>query len=166
MKKTPLARGTKTLKRSGFKRKATPVLKNVSKGVKCPVKRKKKSPLQKLKAQLWELCKNITRKQYGNTCYTCNKGGLEKGNWQTGHFISSSICSTELRYDLQNLRPQCYNCNINKSGNWLAYEQHLIRDNVDVTLLKQKNEKTKNLMYREEWYEQKIEEYQAYFDSL
>ena len=166
MKRTPLAKGSKTLKRSGFKRKVTlPTLKRTT-GANCPKKRKVKSPLQKLKAQLWELCKNITRKQYGNICYTCNKGGLGKGNWQTGHFISSSICSTELRYDLQNLRPQCYNCNINKSGNWLAYEQHLIKDGVDIDILKQKNEKTKNLMYREEWYEQKIKAYQAILGTI
>lgn len=146
LRKTPLARKSALKAKSSLKRTAP--------------KRRKKSDLQKLKAKLWELCKQITRKRYGNTCYTCGKSGLEGGNWQTGHFISSSICSTELRYDLANLRPQCYNCNINKSGNWLAYEIHLKVDGVDIEALKARNEATKNLMYREDWYETKIAEYQ------
>lgn len=119
-----------------------------------------KRPITKLKAKLWEECKRITRATYGNVCYTCGKTGLEGSSWQTGHFISSSICSTAMRYDLDNLRPQCYNCNINKSGNWLAYEQHLKRDGIDVEELKARNEATKGLMYREDFYEAKIAEYQ------
>lgn len=139
----------------GRSRKAT-------RGQKRPTKRKKKSDLQKLKAQLWTLCRELTRAKYGNTCYTCGKAGLEKSNWQTGHFISSSICSTALRYDLRNLRPQCYSCNIDKSGNWLAYELHLTADHGPdfVASLKKENEATKGLMYREDWYEAKIAEYE------
>jgi hypothetical protein len=148
MTTTFLQKPRKPLRRTPFKRKAT---------VK---KRKKKSDLQKLKEKLWELCKQITRATYGNTCYTCGKAGLEGSNWHTGHFISSSICSTALRYDLRNLRPQCYNCNINKSGNWLAFEYHLRKDGIDVQELKTQNELGKGLMYREDWYEAKIAEYE------
>lgn len=64
-----------------------------------------------------------------------------------------------MRYSLDNLRPQCYRCNINLSGNWPAYEAHLIRDGVDVAELKNRNEKTKGLMYRADWYQAKIAEY-------
>lgn len=130
-----------------------------------PIRRKSKSDLRKLKDQLWELCKQITRARYGNICYTCHKGGLEKSNWQTGHFISSSICSTALRYDLRNLRPQCYNCNINKSGNWLAFERHLRLDGVDIEALKEENERTKGLSYRDDWYIAKIKEYEQERES-
>lgn len=133
---------------------------------KSPLKAKKKSkrvraPITKLKKKLWELCKQITRERHGNTCYTCGKKGLEGGNWQTGHFIASSVCSTELRYDLKNLRPQCYHCNINLSGNWIAYEEHLIKDHGKkyISDLKQRNQATKGLSYREDWYLNKITEY-------
>lgn len=118
-----------------------------------------KSELQKLKDKLWELCKQITRKRYGHNCYTC-LSFVEHPH--TGHFISSSICSTELRYDLDNLRPQCYVCNIHKSGNWLAFEKRLIQDNGKkfVENLKKRNEKTKGLKYDVLWYKEKISEYE------
>lgn len=150
MVKTPLKRKTPLRARAPFKRHTKPKVK------------RKKSDLQKLKARLWTLCREVTRKRYGNTCFTCGKTGLEGSNWQTGHFVSSSICSTALRYDLKNLRPQCYNCNINKSGNWIAFEYNLQRDGVDVQELKSENERTKGLMYREDWYMSKIVEYETY----
>ena len=64
-----------------------------------------------------------------------------------------------MRYDLDNLRPQCMRCNIHQSGNWVAYERHLKADGIDVEELKQRNEKTKGEMYRADWYQEKIEEY-------
>lgn len=149
------------MKRGGFLKRTTPLRAK-------PTKRRKKSDLQKLKAKLWELCRQITRKRYGNTCYTCDKTGLEGSSWQTGHFISSSICSVALRYDLRNLRIQCYNCNINKSGNWLEFENRLKRDcgEAIVAELKAENERTKGQQYDSLWYEAKIAEYQLIFDNL
>lgn len=144
----------KQLKRSGFKSKKT---------VK---KRKVKTPLQKAKAKLWKLCREITIKRYGSDCFTCPSKDLAGSNRQLGHFISSSICSTEMRYELRNLRIQCYSCNINKSGNWLQFEKNLIRDGIDVAYLKQHNEDTKGLSYRIDWYEEQIERYEALLESL
>jgi hypothetical protein len=147
------------VKRTPLKRKTA--LKATTSLSRTPPKRRKKTDLQKLKAKLWELCKHITRTRYGNVCYTCGKGDLAGSNWHTGHYISSSICSTALRYDLENLRPQCYSCNINKSGNWLAYELHLKEDSIDTEALKARNQATKNLSYRDDWYEAKIAEYET-----
>lgn len=126
----------------------------------------KKRPLKKpsarlLKDKLWRECKRIIRHRYGNVCYTCGKQPLEGANWHTGHFIASSVCSTEMRYDLDNLRPQCWRCNINLSGNWVAFERHLLVDGIDVAALKQRNEDTKNLSYRSDWFLAKIAEYRA-----
>lgn len=147
MKQTPLKRGTSQMKRTPLKKVSAKKVKKV------------KRPISKVKAKLWEECKRIIRAKHGNTCYSCGKGGLEGSNWHTGHFISSSICSVHLRYHLDNLRPQCYNCNINKSGNWIGFEEHLIRDGFDPAVLKALNEKTKNESYRLDWYEAKLEEY-------
>lgn len=120
--------------------------------------RKKKTPLQKAKDELWELCKQITRKRHGYTCYTC---GAPCDHPHTGHFISSSVCSVELRYHLSNLRPQCYSCNINKSGNWIAFEDRLTVEFGPqyVADLKELNRLTKGLQYDILWYQAKIEEY-------
>lgn len=88
--------------------------------------RRKKTPEAKLKAQLWELCKQITRKRYGNDCFTCGKTGLAGSSWQTGHFIPRSTCGAFLKYDLRNLRPQCYRCNIDLSGNGALFYRRLV----------------------------------------
>lgn len=153
------------MKRTPFKRK-TP-LQHRAKRAKQPLgasKRKKTTPtITKVKKALWEQCRRITRERYGNTCYTCGRTGLEGSNWQTGHFISSSICSVPLRYSLDNLRPQCYNCNINKSGNWIAFEKHLIQEKGEqiVIHLKAQNEATKGEQYDILWYQHKLEEYKT-----
>lgn len=122
-------------------------------------KPKRKTPAQ-LKKVLWELCKQLTRKNYGYNCYTC---GQRTEAPHTGHFISSSVCSGELRYSLNNLRPQCYRCNIHLSGNWIAFEQNLIRDKGKawVEALKRRNQETKGRKYDEIWLAKKIEEYKT-----
>lgn len=151
------------MKRSGFKRT------NPTKASKRPLGAAKKKKTRKvptlkittLKKKLWEECKRITRERHGNVCYTCYKQGLSGGNWQTGHYIPSSVCSVELRYDLGNLRPQCYHCNINLSGNWIEYENHLRSEMGEnyPEYLKQRNEATKGQMFDILWYEKKLAEY-------
>lgn len=132
---------------------------------KTPIRRKSKSSLAKTKLKLWELCKQIVRKKYGYNCYTCSS---HTESPHTGHFISSSVCSTELRYSLDNLRPQCYRCNIHLSGNWIAYEDRLAKENSKewVDELKKKNQQTKGLKYDEIWYQKKIEEYQKILETV
>lgn len=100
----------KSLKRKGTKRRVVP----------------KHTQIKRLKAELWQLCKEITRKRYGNTCYTCDAVGLVGGNWHTAHFIASSICGLYLRYDLRNLRPGCYRCNVSLAGNGANYYRRLV----------------------------------------
>ena len=70
--------------------------------------------------------------------------------------------------DLNNLRIQCYSCNINKSGNWLAYENRLLKENGEdfVKELKARNELTKGKMYREDWYELQIKKYESILESI
>lgn len=158
----------KPLHRTGFKQKATKPMKRTKtskKGQNTPKKRRKKTPLAKAKAELWELCKQITRLRHGYNCYTC---GTHSDAPHTGHFISSSICSAELRYDLKNLRPQCFSCNIHKSGNWLAYEKNLIRDHgvKYVNELKRRNEKTKGQQFDILWYQEQIKRHTKELNKL
>lgn len=131
-KKNPAEAHAEGMKRGGpLKRKA-------------PLRKKSKTPLTKLKDQLWQLCRAIIFKRYGNDCYCCGATGLAGSNRHLGHFIPSSVCSTELRYSLDNLRPCCYRCNIHLSGNWPAFEAHLISDGIDVEALKRRIEELTN----------------------
>lgn len=83
---------------------------------KTKIRRQSKAPISKIQRQLWELCKQIIRKRYGNVCYTCGRTGLEGSNWHIGHMIAKAALGAYLKYDLRLLRPQCYNCNINQGG--------------------------------------------------
>ena len=146
------------MRKTPLKRKTPLRAKKPLRGSKLRSKKKKpkKPTITLLKKKLWEECKRITRARHGYDCYTC---GQRSDHPHTGHFIPSSICSAEMRYDLMNLRPQCFRCNIHLSGNWVAYEKHLKADGIDVEVLKQRNEDTKGGQYDRLWYENKIEEY-------
>lgn len=96
-------------------------------------KNKKKKPITigKLQKLIWVECKRIVRatyiKQNGTwDCFTCHRLIDEPSKAQTGHFRPSSVCGAYLRYDLRNLRIQCYNCNINAGGNGAMYYKNLI----------------------------------------
>lgn len=136
-------------------------------------KRRKKGELTKLKDKLWELCKQITRKRYANangtwTCYTSGKTIFQPKNVHTGHFIPSSLCSVELRYDLKNLRPQSYNDNINHSGNPHEFRRALIANHGIryVNELETRNAATKGKVYPKEWFAAKIKEYELLLSKI
>jgi hypothetical protein len=80
------------------------------------LKKVSKQPISRLQKKLWQLCKEITRKKHGNSCYTCGQTGLIGVNWHTGHLWAKASLGSYLKYDLRVLRPQCYNCNINRGG--------------------------------------------------
>lgn len=80
------------------------------------LKKKSKQSISLIQRKIWEHCKRIIRKRYGNTCYTCTAKGLTGSNWHTGHLFSKASLGAFMKYDLRVLRPQCYNCNINRGG--------------------------------------------------
>lgn len=135
-----------------WKRAVTPKIKRTR------IKKPKLTPISKLKKDLWVECRRIIRSRFNCEgeyyCFTC--GNLTAVP-HTGHIIASSLCSTEMRYSLENLRLQCYMCNIHKSGNWVGFYQELGQDYIDY-LIKRNNE-TKNKSYHADWYINKIAEY-------
>lgn len=149
-------KSTKPLKRTPFKRTGRPL----------GAKKTKKPTVSKLKKQLWAITRQIIIKIHGNTCYCCGASNLMGSNLHIGHFITSSTCSAELRYSLENLRPSCYRCNIHLSGNWIAYESHLIKDGIDVAALKQRNYDTKGMQADSLFYINKIAEYSTLLAEL
>jgi len=147
------------MKRGTFKRKLTKPLKRSK------LKKKSKAKISVIQRNLWELCKQIIRKKYGNICYTCGATGLEGGNWHTSHFIPKASCGAYLKYDLRNLRPSCYHCNINLGGNGSSFYRELVRkegqDYVD-NLFKDKQVTVNAYLH----YEKLLIEYQNILDKL
>ncbi|MEK9206876.1 MAG: recombination protein NinG [Patescibacteria group bacterium] len=137
------------------------------------VKPKKRAlrQMSALKRDLWELCKQITRKRYQKPnktwiCYTCDRLIDEPHKAQTGHGIPSSVGGAGLRFHLDNLRIQDYYCNINLGGNGSEFYRRLVteigQEKVDALFIL-KNKITKADRY---FYEQKIAEYTALLSSL
>jgi len=97
---------------------------------KTPLKKKSKSNIRKLQDELWQECRRISLERYLNKdgkhyCFTCDKP-IESSNRQLGHFIPNSVGGALLRYNLDNLRLQCYYCNINLGGNGSEFYRRLV----------------------------------------
>lgn len=119
---------------------------------KSPLKKKSKTPQRKIQDELWQECRRIQIAKYvlkdGTwRCFTCDKQ-VEGANKQLGHFIPNSVCGALLRYNLGNLRIQCYCCNINLGGNGSMFYPRLVKEmgqeHVD-NLFKLKQQTTKSL---------------------
>jgi 5-methylcytosine-specific restriction endonuclease McrA len=85
-----------------------------------------KSRIVKVQELIWVEIKRIVRARYKHVCFTCNRP-VEGTNMQTGHFIPKSVCGAYLKYDLRNLRLQCYNCNINLGGNGAIFYKNMVK---------------------------------------
>lgn len=94
-----------------------------------PLKRKSKSDNRKLQDEIWQHCRRITLAKYPepHTCFTCDKP-VSGSNRQLGHFIANSVGGALLRYNLDNLRLQCYYCNINLGGNGAVFYKKLLEE--------------------------------------
>src|SRR3990167_3961361 len=99
---------------------------------KTKLNRKSKSPLRKLQDEIWQHCRRIIKSRYilldgTYRCFTCDKP-IEGQNCQLGHFIPNSVGGTLLRYNLDNLRLQCYYENINLGGNGSVFYKNLLEE--------------------------------------
>lgn len=116
------------------------------------MKRKKgeKTITQKKKI-LWKYFSKFIRNRDGFRCITCGKYATGSG-MHSGHFIPSSICGINLRYDEDNVYAQCMRCNINLSGNYVTFREKLVERNGEdwVKKLEQRrHETTKDFNYDE-----------------
>jgi DNA-directed RNA polymerase subunit N (RpoN/RPB10) len=93
------------------------------------LKRKSKSQTRKIQDELWQECRRVQSLRYPapNTCFTCGRP-IEGSNKQLGHFIPNSVGGALLRYNLDNLRFQCYYCNINLGGNGSEFYRKLVEE--------------------------------------
>lgn len=94
-----------------------------------PIKRKSKSLTRKIQDELWQECRRIILARYikngKHYCFTCDKE-VDGSNRQLGHFIPNSVGGALLRYNLDNLRIQCYYDNINLGGNGSEFYRRLV----------------------------------------
>lgn len=114
---------------------------------------KKKTPAQ-LKKILWKHFSLYIRKRDKFTCFTCGRKGDGQG-MHAGHFIPKSVGGLALYFHEDNVHAQCYNCNINLSGNQYEYAKRLGLKKAE-ELLKLKQQTTKDFPYLE-----KIEYYKG-----
>lgn len=87
-------------------------------------KAKKKQSISTLKKKLWKEFSLFIRNRDKWTCYTCGRKA-EGSGLHSGHFISKSVGGISLYFHEKNVNAQCYNCNINLSGNIWIYGQKL-----------------------------------------
>jgi len=153
LRKTPLKRGIKQLKRSGFQKKTKPTLNRQIGGNKA-----KSKPISKLKKELWKYFSLYIRQRDNFTCFTCGRKG-EGSAMHAGHFISKSVGGIALYFHEENVHAQCYNCNINLSGNQYEYAKRLGFDKAD-ELYRIKNQVT------EKWSAQDYESKIIYYKNL
>lgn len=122
LKRRSFIKTSKPLKRGGFSAKVATTKRK--KGL----RKESKQKISVLQKRLWELCKQIIRKKYPNTCYTCGKTGLEGSNWQTGHLWAKASLGAFLKYDIRVLRPQCAICNLFYGGQGAIFYKKMLEE--------------------------------------
>ena len=152
MKRSQIKKGTKQLKRSGFK-KAT-------RGSKLASKKRKPKKRQKTQAQLKKELDRVfsiyIRQKFPQECYTCRKQAV---TLQCGHFVSRQYLAT--RWDEDNCRPQCIGCNIYGHGKPLDFEERLKKDLGEKHVEKMKFSRHTVLKLDRQWYKEQIEHYKS-----
>lgn len=81
-----------------------------------------------LKIALHYYVKHVLRK--GESCYTCGlqqKNGDSPQAFHVGHFMPAKMIDPR-RFMLENLRMQCYSCNVPNSGRRAEYREALINE--------------------------------------
>ena len=112
MKRTPLKRGTKRLKRSGFKKRVK------SKTTKKYLAKSAKS----WKKKAWEKFSELVRRKAEGRCYICGA----QNDWRDCH--ASHFRHGRLDLDPRNVKCSCRHCNLFLHGNLGEYALRLIEE--------------------------------------
>jgi hypothetical protein len=125
------------------------------------LQKQSKTKVSTLKRKLWKVFADYIKLRDKYTCFTCGRKG-EGSGIHAGHFINKSIGGIALYFHEDNVRAQCYNCNINLGGNQYVYGIKLGKEKVD-ELYAIKNQINK---WTEQDYLQRIEHYTRAVDNL
>ena len=131
---------------------------------------KRKPGIAKLKKALWKEFTLYIKYQYadGNycRCFTCD-AVMEIGtsNCQGGHFINKKACPVHY-FNEDNVRPQCYRCNINLSGNTVEFRIRLIEEIGEDRVLDMEYTRHALCKRSRAWYEERIAHYRELNKTL
>lgn len=95
------------------------------------LKKQSKQPISAIQRKLWELCRQVARKEFSNKdgtidCYTCPAKNLQGSNCQLGHMMAKASLGAYLKYDMRLLRWQCARCNLFFGGNGAEFYRKMI----------------------------------------
>lgn len=79
-------------------------------------KKVSKVSVSKLHKLAWQECRRVANIIFPKNCYTCPKKDLVGSDCQLGHGQSKGSLPLMYKYDMRNLRWQCFHCNINLQG--------------------------------------------------
>lgn len=91
---------------------------------KSPLKKKSKTKISVLKRKLWTEFSKYIRERDNYICFTCGRKGEGQG-MHAGHFVPKSVGGIALYFNEDNVKCQCYHCNINLGGNQYIYGKKL-----------------------------------------
>ncbi len=132
--------GFKKLTYSEFIQKKTDK-KKVKKVVKKKIKLISVSLLHK---KVWQKCKEIANSTQDNNCYTCKAKNITSHNKHLGHGISKGSLSLQFKYDIRNLKNQCFFCNIHQQGNQEIFLRRLEKEKSGLEFLNEACYKNEN----------------------
>lgn len=93
----------------------------------------KKKTLSKYKKDLWDVFALYIKQKHQISdgycqCYTCGSFiKIGTSNCQAGHYYSKKGYPA-LYFDENNVRPQCFHCNISLAGNTQKFQEKLINE--------------------------------------
>ena len=130
-------------------------------------KKRKKSPLTLAKDKLWAVTRLLVFATYGRDCYTCPQKNLTGHNLQCGHVPwPSADLSVTCRYDIRFLRPQCYNCNMNKGGMGAVALERMKSEGVNTYELRRISETTKGQPQPISFFQEKTQEHRLQLKNI
>jgi len=94
---------------------------------------KKEKTLSTLKKDIWKWFSLYIKMKHSKdglfcNCYTCGQRiAIGTSNCQAGHYYTKKGYPA-LYFDENNVRPQCYHCNINLSGNTVIFGENLEKE--------------------------------------
>lgn len=117
-------------------------------------KKLSRSKLIKKADKLYSLyVRNSNRSEDGNVkCFTCNYVGRII---HCGHYVTRVIQYT--RWDLDNLRPQCFYCNMRKKGNSHVYRRRLVKEIGEARVLVVESLAEGLFKEKDEWIQERID---------
>lgn len=123
-------------------------------------RRKKGKSLSSYKKELDSVFSKYVRAKYQKTCYTCEFTGV----LQNGHFVPRQYLA--VRWEEDNCRPQCMNCNVFRHGKPLDFEERLVQELGAARVQELKDARKQLVRLNADFYRRKIAEYQQLLKDL